>query len=233
MLFNNQRQSNRLCRHSLTAMAAVTLSLAAWACMAQPPGGPGGPGGRAGGPGGPSSDRGGRPEFPLIKALDADGDHVISASEIEASVIALKSLDKNGDGKLTDDEFQPQFGRRGPGRERGGPGGPGGKPGEEGRRGRQGGPQGAEFENRRSPEQMVERIMGFDENGDGELSQDELPERLQSMLSRADADESNSLSKSEIEAMANRFAEGGPGGGRGRERGQRAGKSRPKRPPVE
>ena len=43
----------------------------------------------------------------------------IDATEIANAAVALKTLDKNGDGKLTGDEIRPP---RGPG----GPGGPGG-----------------------------------------------------------------------------------------------------------
>src|SRR5439155_14643721 len=51
-------------------------------------------------PGGPG---GGRPMNPLIRALDTDGDGEISAAEIEKAATALKALDRNNDGKLTDD----------------------------------------------------------------------------------------------------------------------------------
>lgn len=73
-------------------------------------------------------DRGGPPRDmlpPLLRALDADGDHEISADEIENAAAALKTLDANSDGKLTPDELRPQFARRGP---RDGEGGP--APGE-------------------------------------------------------------------------------------------------------
>ena len=47
-----------------------------------------------------------RPPPPaILKALDANGDGVIDASEIANAPAALKALDKNGDGKLTPDEF--------------------------------------------------------------------------------------------------------------------------------
>lgn len=49
-----------------------------------------------------------RPVSPLMSALDADGDGVISGQEIEGAAAALKKLDKNGDGQLSADETRPQ-----------------------------------------------------------------------------------------------------------------------------
>src|SRR5690242_15165068 len=54
-------------------------------------------------------------------ALDADGDGVISAAEIAAAASSLKTLDKNADGKLTEEEVRPIFPGRG-GRGEGGRG---------------------------------------------------------------------------------------------------------------
>jgi hypothetical protein len=66
--------------------------------------------------------RGGRPPVPaIVAALDANHDGVIDATEIANASAALKSLDKNGDGKLTPDEFM------GPRPQR--PGGPGNRAG--------------------------------------------------------------------------------------------------------
>jgi len=64
------------------------------------------PGGGQGGPGG----LGGRhrpPPLPIVMALDANHDGVIDADEIANASAALKSLDKNGDGQLTPDEYLP------------------------------------------------------------------------------------------------------------------------------
>lgn len=47
---------------------------------------------------------------PVLAALDADHDGEISAKEIENAAAALKTLDKNGDGKLTVDEILPAAG---------------------------------------------------------------------------------------------------------------------------
>jgi hypothetical protein len=59
--------------------------------------GPGGPGG--------GHHRMRHPPIALIGAIDANHDGVIDADEIANAVEALKKLDKNGDGKLTPDEF--------------------------------------------------------------------------------------------------------------------------------
>ena len=56
---------------------------------------------QSGGPGGQ------RPAFPLVDALDVNKDHIIDAAEMANAVAALKKLDKNGDGKLTPDEYLP------------------------------------------------------------------------------------------------------------------------------
>ena len=51
--------------------------------------------------------------FPVMSALDSDGNGEISSEEIKGAVVALKKLDKNKDGKLTEDELRPNFSGRG------------------------------------------------------------------------------------------------------------------------
>jgi Ca2+-binding EF-hand superfamily protein len=68
-------------------------------------------GGRRGGEGREFGGRGRGPIDPLLRALDRDGDGVVSPSEMSAAPEALQSLDANQDGQLSDDEFQPAFGR--------------------------------------------------------------------------------------------------------------------------
>ncbi len=47
------------------------------------------------------------PPSPLIEALDVNHDGIIDATEIANAPAELKTLDKNGDGKLTRDEYRP------------------------------------------------------------------------------------------------------------------------------
>ena len=127
--------------NSKLIISALALSLSAGIALAQDPGGPprrGGPGGQPGGPGGrPGGGPGsGGPRFmpPIMAALDANADGVIDENEIANASKALKTLDKDGDGKLTREEYM--------GVRPGGPGGPG-SPGVQGERpGRFGPPPG-------------------------------------------------------------------------------------------
>jgi Ca2+-binding EF-hand superfamily protein len=43
----------------------------------------------------------------MVEALDANQDGVIDAAEVARAGEALKKLDANGDGKLTEEEFRP------------------------------------------------------------------------------------------------------------------------------
>ena len=109
-------------------LAALALGISATLALAQEEGnqGPGGarPPRQGGGQGGGQRMMGG----PLMAALDANHDGVIDEKEIANASAALKTLDKNGDGKLTRDELFPprpagQGGPRG-----GGPGASGAAP---------------------------------------------------------------------------------------------------------
>jgi len=96
-----------------TMLALIALSASALIVNAQDAGGTPPQGGerpyRQGGPGGPGGPGGRRmmPPSPLMEALDANHDGVIDANEIANASAALKTLDKNGDGKLTQDELRP------------------------------------------------------------------------------------------------------------------------------
>jgi len=83
------------------------------------------PPGDASGPDGSKKHK--RPAPAIMKALDTNGDGIISADEIANASASLLKLDKNGDGKLSMDEI---MGPRPPRPEGdGGDGGPGGPDG--------------------------------------------------------------------------------------------------------
>ncbi|NQV25109.1 MAG: EF-hand domain-containing protein [Rhodopirellula sp.] len=169
-----------------------------------------GEGGRPG-EGGRGGERGfGPPPNPVMMALDADGDHVISAEEIKNASKALASLDKNKDGKLTQDELRPDFGGRGPG-----PGGFDGPPprrdGEGGRGGERGRPGEGQQGRPGNSSEFLDRVMSFDEDKDGKLSRKEMPERMQRMLDRGDANKDGALDRDELKKMFEQF-QGGQGG---------------------
>ena len=169
-------------------LLAGSLCLAATvATLAQPPrpAGPGRPGGLEG-PGGPGV-RGFRlPPSPVMIALDTDGDGELSAKEIENAPAALKTLDKDKNGKLTENELRPNFG---------GPGGPEMR-------------TGGAF----SGEAIITQLMAFDKNGDGKLSKEEIPQRLQKLLDRGDTNKDNILDRAELLVLSRQRIIMGPGG---------------------
>ena len=60
----------------------------------------------------PPGERGEKPpQPPLEAAIDTNRDGTIDADEMANASTALKSLDKNGDGKLTVDEYRPAMPR--------------------------------------------------------------------------------------------------------------------------
>lgn len=142
-------------------------------------------------PGGP------RPASVLEATFDLDGDGELSSREISRSAVALRKLDRDRNGKLTGDELG--------GAALGGP--PTGPP--EMRRGLGGGP---------GQPNMLDQWMQLDRNGDGQLSANETPQRLQSLMARADRNRDGFATREELQALAG-SREGnqpGPPGGPGR-----------------
>ena len=58
----------------------------------------------------------------------------------------------------------------------------------------------------------VERLMRFDENSDGKVAKNELPEFMQRILDRADANNDGAIDRAEAEKMAERFQRARSGG---------------------
>lgn len=55
-----------------------------------------------------------------------------------------------------------------------------------------------------SPDELVKVLLDSDQNGDGQLSQDEVPERMQGLFARGDANQDGVLSKDELRKLAQR-----------------------------
>ncbi len=201
-------------RWTMVLVGAAALALAAFTVIAQPPE-EGDRGPRRRGPERPAREGGFLgPRFPLMIALDADEDGEISEKEIEGAVEALKKLDKDDDGKLSREELRPEFpqGFRGP-RGRGGPGAFGGfgGPGDFRGRGWVGRGPGARPRGGFS----ADRIMRLDADQDGKVTKEELPERFQRVLDRADANDDGAIDREEAEKLAaamGRFQRQGPEG---------------------
>jgi EF hand len=207
-----------------TLLPTLTLVVTAFALVAQEPKGPppGGAGQKGQGQKGPPAQKGGQsgqggqgfrpPQHPLELALDANNDGVIDAKELANAAFVLKRLDKNGDGRLTDDEFRPMR----PGGGFGGPGGQGGQggqggpsdkgPGQKGGQGGQGG-QGGEpgAQAPKADGDFVARLFQNDKNNDGKISKSELPEALQSIFERADTNKDGEIDRQEAGVLAERM----------------------------
>ena len=86
---------------------------------------------------------------------------------------ALRKLDKNSDGQLTENEMRPNL-------ERGRPDGPAANGNED----------------------VVNSLLAFDANKDGKLAKSEVPERMQRLFERGDADHDGFLTKEELTKLA-------------------------------
>ena len=212
----------------LGVLATSTLA------VAQPPGrgfrGEGPPGGFGGMRGGGPPPEMMMKMMPVLDALDADDDGVLSASEIEDATAALKTLDKNGDGKLTSEEMRPNFAASG-----GPPGGfgrPGGFGPPQGRgpgsaqagrtRASQGDDDDDDKEGDDDDEEEDEDDDDEDEDEDeAKLSTDELTRGLRALVMQADVNRDGFVTGNELVAMLRRE------GGSERPRGAQASGDRP------
>ena len=146
--------------------------------------------------------------FPVMTALDADADDMLSEEEVSNAPNALAVLDADGSNSLTADELVPQFGRGPGGRPGGGPGnGPGAGPGGGRGPGAGQGPGGG------GPAGMFQRfpvLAALDADSSGDISTAEMRDSA-SALAALDADQSGTLALNEL--MPRFGGRGGPGRG--------------------
>ena len=163
-------------------IAAITITGAVGTMALAQPGGPRGPGGPP--PGGPGGN-------PIVEALDVDGNHELSSSEIQNASKSLAALDTNGDGIVSRDDMGP-------------PGGGHGQGGAHGRRG-QGGPRRPEADDAKDTKKVsktyMKRLMKFDKDKSGTIEKDELPDRMQRVMTKADTNGDDVLDENELDTM--------------------------------
>ena len=167
------------------------------------------PGGQRGGPGGPPPGGPGGSN-PIVDALDVDGNHELSSKEIQNASKSLAALDTNGDGVVNRDDMGPPGGGRGQG-------------GRQGRRG-QGGPQRPQADDAGGSDKAVskaymKRLMKFDKDKSGTIEKDELPDRMQRVMTQADTNGDDVLDESELETMKTGKSKKSASQNAGRERG--------------
>jgi EF hand len=122
------------------------------------------------------------PPQPLLKALDTDDDHKLSAEEISNASTALKTLDKDGDGKLSKEELAPKKPEGAP--DAGGP------PPSDSEGSSDSKPKHPPF-----PPSPVAKVI--DADGDGEISADEIANASKALLT-LDKDGDGALSQEEL-----------------------------------
>lgn len=158
-------------------------------------------------------DRRSQPMGPILELLDSNHNGVLESEEIDQAIVALRKIDRNGDGRLTGEEFgQRREEERPPTRESDRDRGD--RPPEGDREGKG---------KRPTAEQMRERFLEADENGDKKLSKEEAPERLKGSFDHADADGSGFIEESEMDAVVRRLEQGGRSSRGGQGRGSRGG----------
>ncbi|MEE3369965.1 MAG: hypothetical protein VX346_11530 [Planctomycetota bacterium] len=159
-----------------------------------------------------------RPPSLILQSLDTNRDGQLSPEEVAAATETLQKLDRDGNGRLSADELAAPRGRRDrdnarPNGRRRGPGDADAPPRRPGRE-----PDSRDSDN--DGERFIQRLMSFDDNKDGQLSKEELPERMQRILARHDRDENGKLDRTELQNMAAEASRrSGRGGFGGRDRG--------------
>jgi collagen type III alpha len=175
----------------------VTLEELPRPAMGPPTGEPRGRGFGGRGQGGPPPRGGAGAFMERMQGMDKNEDGKITKDELPERMQNMFSrLDTDGDGSLDKKELESMATRM---RGRGQPAGPGaGQGGGRPRAGAEGG--------------LMQRFTSMDKDGDGKLSKEEMPERMQAMFDRLDANSDGAVDKEEFGAMAERLRGARPRG---------------------
>ncbi len=155
----------------------------------------------------------------LLQRMDRNGDEDISKDELPQRMQArFDAMDINGDGVFDRAEQAVMLERI-----------------QEMSRGRKqglGGPQGAGSPTQRRGENFPQLLEKMDKNSDGELTKDELPERMQQRFETLDTNANGVFDKDEQLAAVERMRQRGEKGGKQKRDGNRQDKQgvKPKRP---
>jgi Ca2+-binding EF-hand superfamily protein len=125
---------------------------------------------------------------PVLRAIDADHDRIITTAELDKAPAALAQLDKDGDGTLTRAEAGAPLPQRGG-------------------RGREGGREGGRAEPPQIPapgptaEELLSALLTLDKNNDGKLQKSEVSERQAGLFERGDTNTDNVLDGAELRKL--------------------------------
>jgi hypothetical protein len=143
----------------------------------------------------------------MFRAIDIDGDGVITKAELRKAIVALRKLDVDQDGRITLEEvMQNNVGL--------GVGGPVNNPaGNFSNQGNFRGGGAGNFGGAAGDPRSGPNLMQFDRNGDGSLSPDEVPPQFMGLLRGSDQNGNGKLDPEELAIIQQRMRERARGQG--------------------
>jgi Ca2+-binding EF-hand superfamily protein len=135
-----------------------------------------------------------QPSNPLFDAIDADRDGTLTTRELRKAAVALKRFDTDKDGKITRAETLNNVAAAPANNSPAGMGTSGGF-----------GNRGGGFSG--DPRPGGPNVLQFDKNGDGQVSAEEMPAQMRSMLRNGDQNGDGRLDTAELQNLQQRINE--------------------------